>query len=95
MKGESSTESLRSKGVVATFLPRKGYGFVTGPEGEQLFVHFSDIRGKGFRTLEAGEEVEYTRVMGDRGAQATDVVRLNPPVSDEILTEPFAPKRTW
>jgi len=95
MSEKISPDRPRCKGVVATFLSRKGYGFITGEEGEKLFVHFSDIRGHGFRTLEAGEEVEYTRAMGDRGAQATDVVRLNPPVGEHFDDEPPTPTRTW
>jgi len=86
----------RLRGVVLSFLPRKGYGFISGPDGEKLFVHFSDLRGKGFRTLEPGEKVEYTRVTGERGPHAIDVVRLDPPATPaEDEPSGQSTRRTW
>jgi len=73
----------RLRGVVINFLPRKGYGFIRGVNGERIFVHYSDIRGKSFRTLTTGEEVEFDIVDGPKGPQAVDVVRLNPPPNEE------------
>jgi len=75
----------RQRGEVINFLPRKGYGFIRGNDGSNIFVHFSDIRGKLYRTLTIGEEVEYTVIQGAKGPQATDVVRLNPPPDEEIV----------
>jgi CspA family cold shock protein len=86
--------AMRKRGVVISFLPRKGYGFIKGDGEEQLFVHFSDIRGKGYRILEVGEEVEYSRVDSERGGQARDVVRLNPPKSEPVV-QAEERKRTW
>ena len=95
MPGDNEKSPKRSRGTVTTFLPRKGYGFIKSEEGDRLFVHFSDIKGRGFRALEVGEEVEYTRVDGERGPQARDVVRLDPPKQPEIEPDPISQKKTW
>lgn len=63
-------------GQVKWFDPKKGYGFIVGPKGEDVFVHFSQIQGEGFKSLRDGEEVEYELVEGDKGLQAKDVHRL-------------------
>ncbi|NPV47731.1 MAG: cold shock domain-containing protein [Armatimonadetes bacterium] len=64
------------RGRVKWFDAKKGYGFIERPGQEDVFVHYSTIRQKGFRTLDDGEEVEFDIVMGDRGPQAINVVRL-------------------
>ena len=92
---ENQGKPARFKGTVVSFLPRKGYGFIKGADSEHIFVHFSEIRGRGFRTLEVGEEVEYSRRVNEKGAQAVDVVRLNPPESNESEEEAPYTKRTW
>lgn len=63
------------KGTVKWFNDSKGYGFIQQPSGEDVFVHFSAIVGDGFRTLAEGEEVEFEVRDGDRGLQATNVIR--------------------
>ena len=63
-------------GQVKWFDPKKGYGFIVGPAGEDVFVHFSQIQGDGFKSLQDGEEVEYELIEGDKGLQAKDVNRL-------------------
>ncbi|HMN95043.1 MAG TPA: cold shock domain-containing protein [Phycisphaerales bacterium] len=55
------------EGVVKWFDPRKGYGFVLGPEGQDIFVHYSKIQSDGFRTLRDGERVRYSAALGDKG----------------------------
>ena len=62
-------------GQVKWFDPKKGYGFIVGPEGKDVFVHFSQIKGDGFRSLKDGEQVEYELVEGEKGLQARDVHR--------------------
>ena len=52
-------------GQVKWFDPKKGYGFIVGPEGQDVFVHFSQILGDGFRSLKDGEAVDYELVEGD------------------------------
>lgn len=63
------------QGEVKWFDPKKGYGFILGPEGQDVFVHFSQIMGDGFRSLKDGEKVEYDLVEGDKGLQAREVKR--------------------
>jgi CspA family cold shock protein len=67
----------RVNGLVRWFSPHKGYGFIQLPEGEDVFVHYSEIRGDGFKTLNKGEEVEFTVKEASKGLQAVDVLRLN------------------
>ena len=61
-------------GTVKWFNPDKGYGFID-PDGNEpeIFVHYSGIQGRGYRSLEAGQRVEYRLVPGARGPQATAV----------------------
>ncbi len=64
------------KGTVKWFNAEKGYGFITGEDGKDVFVHFSAIQGDGFKTLDEGQSVEYNLTEGQRGMQASDVVKL-------------------
>jgi CspA family cold shock protein len=69
--------SDRVNGVVKWFNAGKGYGFISNHEGEDLFVHFSSIRENGgYRSLEEGQEVQFTMGEGKKGPQAQDVVVL-------------------
>ncbi|OHV10464.1 cold-shock protein [Kushneria phosphatilytica] len=63
----------REIGVVKWFNVNKGYGFITRDGGEDVFVHFRAIRGKGHRTLAEGQKVRYHAVQNERGLQAEDV----------------------
>lgn len=61
-------------GVVKWFDPRKGFGFVAGPEGQDIFIHFSVIeQPDGFRTLRDGERIVYSAACGAKGWAATHV----------------------
>ena len=62
-------------GQVKWFDPKKGFGFIVGPEGQDVFVHYSQIVGDGFRSLKDGETVDYELVEGDKGWQAQEVLR--------------------
>jgi cold shock protein len=66
---------ILAKGLVKWFDTKKGYGFIEQPGGEDVFVHYSGIEGDGFRSLRAGEEVEFEISVGPKGAQATRVVK--------------------
>ncbi|MGQ9424666.1 cold-shock protein [Gilvimarinus sp. F26214L] len=60
-------------GTVKWFNESKGYGFITREGGPDLFVHFSNIVGDGFRTLQEGQAVRFTEGQGQKGPQAENV----------------------
>lgn len=65
------------RGRVKWFNENKGYGFIEQLDGgEDVFVHFSVIQMEGFRTLPQGAEVEFECVPGEKGLQATKVIKL-------------------
>lgn len=64
------------EGEVKWFDPRKGFGFIVGPEGQDIFVHFSVIDGDGFRVLKDGSKVEYDAEKSDKGWRATRAARV-------------------
>ncbi|MFC4600081.1 cold shock domain-containing protein [Cohnella hongkongensis] len=64
------------RGIVKWFNAEKGYGFISVEDGNDVFVHFSAIQGEGFKTLEEGQEVEFEITQGNRGPQASNVVKL-------------------
>lgn len=66
----------RENGVVKWFNGAKGFGFITREGQDDVFVHYSGIRGEGFRSLEEGQKVEFEVAQGERGPQAQDVVAL-------------------
>jgi CspA family cold shock protein len=65
---------MRSTGKVKWFNDAKGFGFITTNSGEDVFVHFSAIQAKGFRSLPEGADVEFDLVQGPKGLQASNVV---------------------
>ena len=67
---------MRSTGTVKWFNDAKGYGFITTPGGEDVFVHFSAIQAQGFRSLPEGASVEFDLVEGPKGKQAANVVTV-------------------
>nr|WP_319776206.1 cold-shock protein [uncultured Sphaerochaeta sp.] len=68
--------SERKQGTVKWFNSTKGFGFITQEGGEDVFVHFQAIKGDGYKSLEEGEQVEFTVAQGAKGLQANDVVKL-------------------
>jgi CspA family cold shock protein len=67
---------LRQSGKVKWFNENKGYGFILQDEGGQdVFVHYSEIKEEGYRTLAEGEVVEYEVAESPKGPQAKEVVR--------------------
>lgn len=66
----------RVTGVVKWFNAEKGYGFIAQDGGPDVFVHHSAIRSEGFRSLNEGDRVEFTVTQGQKGPQASDVVRV-------------------
>lgn len=67
---------MKLRGSVKYFNESKGYGFIRIDEGEEFFVHHSAIQSDGFRTLNEGEVVEFDPIVGQRGKQAANVVKL-------------------
>lgn len=72
--------------TVKWFNALKGYGFLIGPDGEDVFVHYRSILGDGYKSLIEGQQVEYSLVKGDKGWQATDVVPIG---DDENGSDPM------
>jgi cold shock protein len=70
---EFSDHAQRESGNVKWFNASKGFGFITRDSGEDIFVHFRSIRGKGHRVLHDGQRVEFEVSEGDKGLQAEDV----------------------
>lgn len=64
----------REIGTVKWFNSTKGFGFIERDNDQDVFVHYSEISGDGFRTLEEGQRVEFTVVEGQKGPQAQNVV---------------------
>ena len=64
------------EGEVKWFDPRKGYGFIVGPEGQDIFAHYTVIEGDGFRVLRDGTLVKYSAEHSNKGWKATRVQRL-------------------
>lgn len=76
------------EGEVKWFDPRKGFGFIIGPDEQDIFVHFSQIIGDGFRVLKDGARVEYDAEQTDRGWHATRVVQIESPEVEVRKIEP-------
>ena len=72
--GGSRERSTVAKGTVKWFSDEKGYGFITPDDGgDDLFVHFSNIAGEGFRTLKDGDQVDFESAQGKKGPEALNV----------------------
>lgn len=78
MAEHAADQIVGLEGVVKWFDPRKGFGFLVGPEGQDIFVHFTVIQGEGFRVLKDGSKVLYDAVKSDKGWKATKVARVEP-----------------
>ena len=61
------------KGTVKWFNQEKGFGFITGEDGKDIFAHFSQIQKDGFKTLNENEEVTYDVIEGQKGPQAANI----------------------
>lgn len=62
-----------ASGKVKWFDSKKGYGFITQDNGDEIFAHFSGINGDGYKTLEEGQEVTFDISQGKKGPQAVNI----------------------
>ena len=65
-----------ANGTVKWFNDKKGFGFISQDNGDDVFVHQTSIQGEGFRTLAEGDKVEFEVVKDQKGYKATNVVKL-------------------
>ena len=65
-----------ARGTVKWFNEKKGFGFIQQEGGPDVFVHFSAIKGDGFKTLAEGQEVEFEIIQDAKGAKAQNVIRV-------------------
>jgi CspA family cold shock protein len=84
---------MATRGNVKWFDPKKGYGFIVGPTGQDVFVHYSQIQGDGFRSLKDGEPVDYELIQGEKGWQARTVQRLSPVADGQANSGPAGTAR--
>ena len=68
--------SERTVGTIKWFSDSKGYGFIQQEDGPDVFVHYSAIQGEGYRTLQEGQQVEFSVEEGPKGPQATNVLKV-------------------
>ncbi|GJM19686.1 MAG: hypothetical protein DHS20C14_18990 [Phycisphaeraceae bacterium] len=93
--GDAPTERLEdTEGKVKWFDSRKGFGFIVGPEGQDIFVHYTVIEGDGFRALKDGCSVQYDAEKSDKGWRATKAAAMDEP-EGENDAEIVVPKRTY
>ena len=72
------TATPENTGIVKWFSIKKGFGFIEAEDGEDVFVHFSSITGKGYRALNPGDRVSFEKIPGPKGSQAFHVQLLKP-----------------
>lgn len=65
-----------AEGTVKWFDANKGFGFIEREDGEDVFVHYSEIEGEGFKTLEENDRVTFEVTEGPKGLQAVNVKRV-------------------
>ena len=80
-----------AQGTVKFFNADKGYGFISRDQGEDIFVHFSNIQGTGYKTLEEGDPVSFDIVQGEKGPRAENVVPLSPRPKEKKDDKPEKP----
>ncbi|MBI5117430.1 cold shock domain-containing protein [Candidatus Poribacteria bacterium] len=66
---------MPAAGIVKWFDNKKGFGFIKREEGDDVFVHYTAIKGEGFKTLQQDEKVTFDIVQGPKGLQAANVLK--------------------
>ena len=74
--GGGNGDGGMERGAVKWFDDQKGYGFIERRNGSDVFVHFSDIEQKGYKTLSQGQEVRFRVKQGTKGPQAVNVSKV-------------------
>jgi CspA family cold shock protein len=69
-------KNIMAEGVVKWFNEKKGYGFIKKDDGQDIFVHYSAIKGKGFKSLAEGDKVRFEVQQGAKGPSASDVEKI-------------------
>ncbi len=93
MSGSPGDKLVNIDGIVKWFDPKKGFGFIIGPEGQDIFAHFSKIQGDGFRVLKDGTTVNYDAERGEKGWHASRMVRTEVPEDAAKRTYSRTPRR--
>ena len=70
---QKKRERQVATGIVKFFNAEKGFGFISREQGDDVFVHFSNIQGNGYRTLDEGQRVEFDLAPGRKGEEAQNV----------------------
>ena len=76
-------EVILATGIVKWFSKNKGYGFIEGDQERDIFVHYSSIKGKGYRVLEEGDEIAFDLVESPKGPQAFNVKKINNALAED------------
>ncbi|MBL4934208.1 cold-shock protein [Clostridium sp. YIM B02515] len=63
-------------GTVKWFNSQKGFGFITGEDGKDVFAHFSQIKSEGYKSLEEGQKVSFDVAQGPKGPQAENITAI-------------------
>ncbi|MGT2933535.1 cold-shock protein [Streptococcus catagoni] len=66
-----------AQGTVKWFNAEKGFGFITQENGSDVFAHFSEIQSNGFKSLDENQKVEFDVTDGQRGPQASNIIKLS------------------
>ncbi|MBN2064053.1 MAG: cold-shock protein [Sedimentisphaerales bacterium] len=73
-----------AQGVVKWFNNKKGFGFIQGLDsGPDIFVHFSEIKGDGFKKLHEGDMVTFDQAQGEMGPKAVNIIKVESAVAEE------------
>ncbi len=81
MSEQPAREIVGGEGVVKWFDPKKGFGFVVGPDGQDIFIHYTVIEGEGFRVLNDDQQIIFDASKTDKGWKATRVICPTPEVT--------------
>ncbi len=73
MLAANSKESALATGTVKFFNSEKGFGFISREQGDDVFVHYSNIQGSGYKSLQEGQHVEFDVAPGRKGEEAQNV----------------------